>query len=176
MESKKKWYILYTKVGQEQKVCESLRRRKLDSFYPVNKMTKTSSGREKVSFKPLLERYVFVCLAEQDKSMIKDTDGIISFVHWLANPVAIEQDDIYLLKRFFTMHDDIHLEKINVSPAERATISTRFSDEDTELISFRFPVLGYTMTAEERRTRIKVITIPDHQTKTNLSNQYAEAR
>ena len=179
MERTKQWYVVYTKTGQEQKVCEALRRKKLESFYPVNKMVKASSGRESVSFKPLLERFVFVCLAKEEVDIVKNNNninGIISLVHWLAEPVIVNQDDIFLLKRFFKMHDDIHLEKIKVAPSEPATISTQFSAEDTELITFHFPALGYTLTAQENRTRVRIITIPDHQTKTNVTKQYAEAR
>ncbi len=175
MEKIRQWYIVYTKAGQEQKVCEALRRKKIDSFYPVNKLKKISAGKERISFKPLIERYVFAHLSANETNVVNDASGTISFVHWLSKPIIIHGDDIYLLKRFFNMHDDIHLEKIKVNPAEPATIINYVSD-NADIVSFLFPVLGYAMKATENRTRVKVITVSQHQTKTNLSNQYAEAR
>ncbi len=41
MENSKQWYVIYTKAGHEKKVCDLFRRKKLDSFYPANKLTKT---------------------------------------------------------------------------------------------------------------------------------------
>ena len=177
MEKKDKWYVVYTRPGLEQRVCDSLRRKKIDSFYPVNKLVKSSYGRQRTSFKPLIERYVFVCITSNQIEEIKNIRGIVSFVCWLSQPITIEQDDIYLMKRFCNTHDDIQLEKIKVIPSEPAFISTRFSDRDTELVSFNFPVLGYNMIAEENKSRVKVITINDYQTKTETSNsKYAETR
>lgn len=176
MERKKQWYVIYTRPGLEQRVCDSLRRKKMDSFYPVNKMVKTSAGKERSSFKPLLERFVFVCTSYEQLSGVKNIKGIVSFVHWLSQPVVIESDDIYLMKRFCNIHDDIRLEKVKVS-AEPAFISSQFTGQNSELISLHFPVLGYNMTAEERQANVKVITLNDYQNKPEISkSKYAETR
>ena len=177
MERTDKWYVVYTRPGQEQKVCDSLRRKKIDSFYPVNKLVKSSYGKQRTSFKPLIERYVFVHIAQTQMEETKNVRGVVSFVYWLSQPIIIEQDDIYLMKRFCNTHDDLHLERIKVIPSEPAFISTRFSDHDTELVNFHFPVLGYNMIAEESKARVKIITITDYQAKTETSNsKYAETR
>lgn len=177
MERTEQWYVVYTRPGLEQKVCDLLRRKKIDSFYPVNKLVKSSYGRQRTSFTPLIERYVFVSITQEQFEEIKKTSGIVSFVHWLSQPVVIEPDDMYLMKRFCNTHDDIQLEKTRVVPFEPAFISTRFSGEDTELVNFHFPVLGYTMTAEERKANVKVITLSDYQNKTETSkSKYAETR
>ncbi len=177
MERIENWYVVYTRPGLEQKVCDLLRRKKIDSFYPVNKLVKSSYGRQRTSFKPLIERYVFVCLAQDQMEEAKKTRGVVSFVHWLSRPIVIEQDDIYLMKRFCKTHDDIQLERIKVNSAEPAFISTRFSNHDTELVNFHFPVVGYNMIAEENKSRVKVITIKDYQNKPEISkSKYAETR
>ena len=175
MENLKQWYIVYTKAGQERKVCDMFRRKKLDSFYPANKMTKTLYGKERISYKPVLDRYVFVCLANNELNKVKATYSVINFVHWLANPIAVDNDDIYLLRRFFDMHDDIQLQKIKINPAEPASVSNQFLN-DNEITNFTFPVLGYAMTAQANKTRVKVITVPGYQTKTKRFSKYAEAR
>ena len=173
----KEWYIVYTKDGAEYKVCEALRRKKLDTFYPSNRGMRLSYGREKWYDKPLLSRYVFVCMANEEKHIIKSTMGVVSLVHWKAEPVTVEADDIYLLKRFFTMHDDTHVEKIQVNPSESATIVNDFlSDTGVNNISLLLPVLGYVLTARQPEARVKVITVPGYQTKTKLQSEYAEER
>ncbi len=107
--------------------------------------------------------------------MHKNTGSIINFVHWLATPVMISSDDIYLLRRFFDTHDDIQLQKIKINPVEPATLFNQFIN-DQEVTHFALPVLGYTMTAQANKTRVKVITVSGYQTKTKLFNKYAEAR
>lgn len=176
METVKQWYIVYTKPEREHKVCESLRRKKLDSFYLANKLTKTSYGKERVAHKILLERFVFVALSEDELNIIRNIDNITNFVHWLAKPVILSADDIYLLRRFFDMHDGIRLEKRKVNLAEPASISSSFSDKDRDTIHFNFPALGYVMIAEESKTTVKVITVSNNTTKTIFKNKYAEAR
>lgn len=175
MENSKQWYVVYTKAGHEKKVCDLFRRKKLDSFYPANKLTKTIYGKERISYKPVLERYVFVCLADEELNIIKNTSSIINFVHWMATPVTVSSDDIYLLRRFFDTHDDIQLQKIRINSVESATLFNQFVN-DQEVTHFTLPVLGYTMTAQANKTRVKVITVPGYQTKTKLFNRYAEAR
>ena len=174
----KQWYIVYTRDGAEQKVCEALSRRKLDSFYPTNKMTRLSYGRERSYDKPLLSRYVFVYLTSEEIHFIKSKsiNGVINLVYWMAKPVIVGLDDIYLLKRFFTMHDDIRVEKVKVNPSESASVSGFLSNDTVNDISLYLPVLGYVMTARQREARVKVITVSGYQTKTKLQSEYAEAR
>ncbi len=175
MENSKQWYVVYTKAGHEKKVCDLFRRKKLDSFYPANKLTRTTYGKERISYKPVLERFVFVCLANNELNILKGTGSVINFVHWLATPVTVSGDDVYLLRRFFDTHDDIQLQKIKINPAEPATLFNQFIN-DKEVTHFTMPVLGYTMTAQASKTRVKIITVPGYQTKTKLFNRYAEAR
>lgn len=171
----KYWYIVYTKEGAERKVCEALLRKKMDSFYLTNKMTRLSYGRVRSYDKPLLSRYVFVCATNSEIQSIKDTNGIVNLVYWMVDPVTINQEDIYLLRRFFTMHDDIRVEKIKVNPLELASVGSFLSHDTIDDICLSLPVLGYIMTARQRETRVKVITVPGYQTKTKLQSDYAEA-
>ena len=177
MEKIRQWYVVYTKTGHEQKVCTTLQRKKIDSFYLANKMTKLSYGRERISFKPLVGRYVFAYLSEEEISTAKEASGIINFVHWQAQPVVINADDIYLLRRFFSIHNDIRLEKTKVNMDEQATMSILPSDNDnSNIVNLYFPVLGYIMTVQENKTRVKVITVSPNKTRTNFINKYAQAR
>lgn len=175
MKQMKQWYVVYTKAGEEQRVCDALLRRRWESFYPAKKLTKNFYGRERISFQPLFERYVFVLLPEDQLEQVKQVDGILNPVYWLSSPAVIDAESIYLLKRFFTAHDNISLEKINVKPAETASLSVT-SGEEQNNVHLHFPSLGYRLTAKESKTRVKVITVPNQQPKTNFSNQYAETR
>ena len=175
MENCKQWYAVYTKVGQERKVGNLFKRKKIDSFYPSNKMSKSFYGKERVSYKPLIDRYVFVCLAEEDISKIKEINGVINLVYWLSKPVTISNDDMYLLRRFNDTYNDIQLKKTKINLSEPAFTSNEFSD-NIETVSFTLPALGFIMTAQTSKTRVKVITVGGYQTKTKLFSKYAEAR
>ncbi len=176
MEKQKQWFVVYTKTGREQKVCEVLRRKKLDAFYPVTKTMKTTRyGKEKISYKPLLERYVFIASQEDDLDIIKQA-GILSFVHWLAQPVKICENDIYLLRQFTNTHDNIRIEKIKIKLQESASISTISSANNNSIIQFSFPALGYVMTAAEKKTIVKIIAAPVPHYRMNIIQQYAKTR
>lgn len=175
MKQMKQWYVVYTKTGEEQKVCDALLRRKLESFYPAKRIVKTFYGRERIEFPPLFERYVFVLLSEKELEITKQVNGILNFAHWLSRPIVIGQESIHLLKRFSVAHDDISLEKVSVKPAEVASVSITSGREHNE-IHLNFPALGYILAAQESKTKVKVITVSNHQSKTNSLNRYAETR
>ncbi len=103
---------------------------------------------------------MFTYLSTDELSIVKNTNGIVSYVYWLSQPVVISQDDIYLLKRFFNMYADIRVEKTKVILNQPASISSLFTDNGDDLVQFSFPALGYAMTAQENTTRVKVINVP----------------
>ena len=174
MENSKQWYV-YTKTGQERKVCDMFRRRKLDSFYPSNKLIKSFYGKERISYKPIIERYVFVCLAEEELYKVKTMDGVINLVYWLSTPVTVNNDDVYLLRRFYDMYNDIRLQKTKINLFEPAFTTSEFSD-NIETVSFTLQALRFLLTVETSKTRVKVITVHGFQTKPKLFSRYADAR
>ncbi len=43
---------------------------------------------------------------------IKQTQGVVNFVYWLAKPLVIKNDEIQEIKQFVSDHENIKLEKI----------------------------------------------------------------
>ena len=54
------WYVVYTKPGSEQKVSETLKRKKFENFCPVNSIPKKYGDIRKVKETPLFKGFVFV--------------------------------------------------------------------------------------------------------------------
>ena len=112
--SQKQWYALYTRPRWEKKVSELLDRKKVDAYCPLNKVRKQWADRKKVVLEPLFKSYVFVYVTNEEHLKIKQTDGVIGFVHWLNKPAVIRQEEIDTIKRFLSEYDNVMLEKMAV--------------------------------------------------------------
>jgi transcription termination/antitermination protein NusG len=77
------WYAVYTKPRWEKKVASALERRQVESYCPLNQVTRQWSDRRKVVEEPLFSSYVFVRVPDSKKQLVRETEGIINFVYWL---------------------------------------------------------------------------------------------
>src|SRR6476659_5327599 len=105
----KKWYAIYTKPRWEKKVDSVLLRKGIESWCPVQKVERQWSDRKKIIHDPLFKSYVFVHIAEDDRLVVLQTDGVLNFVHYLNKPAVIRDEEIGLIKSYLLE------EKANIS-------------------------------------------------------------
>jgi len=105
----KKWYALYTKPRWEKKVDNILLQKGIESWCPVQKVERQWSDRKKIIHDPLFKSYVFVHIAEDDRLVVLQTDGVLNFVHYLNKPAVIRDEEIGLIKSYLLE------EKANIS-------------------------------------------------------------
>ena len=77
----KKWLAIYTRPRWEKKVNQLLTEKGFESYCPLNKVKRKWSDRIKVVEEPLFKSYVFVKVAEEDRSEVRMTSGAINFVY-----------------------------------------------------------------------------------------------
>ena len=71
-----KWYAIYTRPRWEKKVNHLLLQKGVESYCPLNKVRRKWSDRIKIIEEPLFKSYVFVKVAESDRTEIRMTDGV----------------------------------------------------------------------------------------------------
>lgn len=163
--TKKKWYALYTRPRWEKKVAELLEKKKVIVYCPLNKVQKKWADRKKVVFEPLFASYVFVYVSEQEHLGIKQTDGVINFVHWLNRPAVIRNEEIDTIRKFLNEYDHVTVEKTQVNLNDRVRIINgplmmwegNVVEIRTNTVKITLPSLGQTLVAEIKKENLETI-------------------
>lgn len=104
-EMEKKWYAIYTKPKWEKKVDTVLKRKKIESWCPLQKVQKQWSDRKKIIEEPLFKSYVFVNVEDTDRTKVLMTDGVLNFVHYVGKPAVIRDEEIDVIKKYLSEKD-----------------------------------------------------------------------
>jgi transcription antitermination factor NusG len=158
----KNWYLVCTKPGRDKKVAAQLTKKKIENYYPLNRIIKIERNRARISFEPLFPSFVFVYISENEITTIRNIDSVINFMYWLENPAVFKEDEIETMRSFTTQFSNITPHKINVDGKERAAALREYhndlnnNDTTDSIIKDRYklllPSLGYTMMAEKERS------------------------
>jgi len=156
---KKQWFLIYTRPGCEKKVAELLERKHLEVFCPLTKVQKRWSDRKKPALSPLFSSYVFVFASTNEHAVIRQTDGVLNFIYWLARPAVIRQEEIDTIRNFLKEYDFVRLEKTSINLNERVRIINgplmmwegTVVEIRTTTVKIILPSLGYALVAEISR-------------------------
>jgi transcription antitermination factor NusG len=176
MSPKKQWYAVYTRSRWEKKVAELLTAKKIESYCPLVKTKKQWSDRKKIILEPLFTSYVFVNITDQEQLTIKQTDGIINFVHWLGKPAVIKNEEVEAIKNFLHHYQNVKLEKAQVNINDRVKIiSGPLMQIEGDVIEVKnksvkvyLPTLGFNMVADVIKSNIEIVNEPNHLRKITL--------
>lgn len=103
--NQKKWYALYTKPRWEKKVNNTLIRKGIESWCPLQRVERQWSDRKKIIEEPLFKSYIFVHIIEDERLTVMYTEGIINFVHYLKKPAVIREEEVTLIKSYLLEKD-----------------------------------------------------------------------
>jgi transcription antitermination factor NusG len=165
MTEEKKWFAVYTKSRCEKKVAQSLAKKGVEHYCPLNKTMKQWSDRKKIILEPLFTSYVFVRIGPEEQLAIRQTDGILNFVYWLNKPAVIRSEEIDIIKKFLNEHSSVRLEKVAVNINDRVrVVGGPFMEQEGQVISIKnksvkvmLPSLGYLMYVELETAKVKII-------------------
>ena len=155
-DSKKQWFVLYTRSGCEKRVTELLEKKHFEAYFPLTKIQRHWTDRKKVTLLPLFNSYVFVNASEEEHVRIRQTDGVINFLHWLNKPAVIRQDEVDTIKKFLVEYDIVKLEKTSINLNDRVRIINgplmmwegNVVEIRTTTVKIILPSLGYALVAE----------------------------
>ncbi|HLK28116.1 MAG TPA: UpxY family transcription antiterminator [Puia sp.] len=165
MQISKKWHALHTKPRWEKKVAELLARKGIESYCPVNKVSRQWSDRKKIILEPLFTSYVFVNIDETQLSSARATNGVINFVYWLNKVALIRNEEIETIKRFLNEHDNVQLQKIPVRTNDTVRITNgllmgqkgQIVSVNSKSVKVILPSLGFMMQAEVETSSIEIV-------------------
>jgi transcription antitermination factor NusG len=121
-EGRKKWYAVYTKSRWEKKVHVLFQLRGIESYCPLNKVSKKWSDRTKLVEEPLFKSYVFVRVSEADQSKVRLVEGVINYVYWQGKPAVIKDREISDIRRFLNEYQDVRIENLDLKPDSKVII------------------------------------------------------
>jgi transcription antitermination factor NusG len=162
----KRWLAVYTRPRWEKKVAKLLNSKNVENYCPLNRVVRNWADRKKLVHEPLISSYVFVHATEKEYVGIKETDGVVNFVHWLGKPAIIKDAEIDSLKKFLNDYTDVSLEKINVNINDEVKIiygplisrEGKVVEVQSNYVKIMLPSLGYCLQAQVHKAHIEVIS------------------
>lgn len=158
----RKWLAIYTRPRWEKKVNQLLTEKGFESYCPLNKVRRKWSDRIKLVEEPLFKSYVFVKVAEQERSAVRMTNGAINFVYWDGKPAIVKEREISAIRRFLNEYDQVEARPANLKINERVRITNgTLMDHEGKVLALRHKTakvaidsLGYILVAYIERTKL----------------------
>lgn len=157
-----KWYAVYTRPRWEKKVNNLLISKGVESYCPLNKVRRKWSDRIKLVEEPLFKSYVFVRIAEEHRTQVRMTDGVINFVYWDGKPAIIKEREIQTIRRFLDEYENVELVKMDLKPDQRVrVVAGPLMDQEGKIIEIKNKVakvaidsLGFLLIADIDKGRL----------------------
>ncbi|MEO6452921.1 MAG: transcription termination/antitermination NusG family protein [Ginsengibacter sp.] len=175
---KLQWYIVYTQNRAEKKVFEFFARKKIECYFPLNRVIKNHNISNNITNEPLFASYIFVKVTERQLLEVRKASGVVSLVCWLGKPVIINELEINSIKRFLNDHINVSVEKI--MPGNLIINREEIAEEDSQRqmmhkkVSVALPSIGYIITAEVETANIRIISSNNliHQTRSGSAKLF----
>jgi hypothetical protein len=168
MNENKNWYGVYIRQGKEKEITETLTKRKIENYCPLNRVFQSAFTRD-WTYEPLFSCRAFVKITKCEIPQVKQINGIINFLFWLGEPAVVENTEIELIKKFVSEYPEVRLEKINVQRtyslanatiAGRQEISDYWFDVKNKRVKAFLPSLGYSLVAAVEKAEMEVVAPP----------------
>ncbi|MFM1879440.1 MAG: hypothetical protein RLZZ241_2306 [Bacteroidota bacterium] len=94
------WYALLTKPRNELKVCEHLNNQGIIAYAPSYVEIRQWSDRKKKLRIPYFPSYVFVRLADAERSQAFCHPGVLRYVYWQGKPAIIRDQELEMIQAY----------------------------------------------------------------------------
>ena len=118
-----KWLAIYTRPRWEKKVHGLLTQKGIESYCPLNKIRRKWSDRVKLVEEPLFKSYVFVKVAEEKRTEVRMTNGVVNFVYWNGKPAIIKDKEIQAIQKFLGEHENVSLVKLDLKKDDKVMVA-----------------------------------------------------
>jgi transcription antitermination factor NusG len=165
-----KWYAIYTRPRWEKKVNGLLLQKNIESYCPLNKVRRKWSDRIKTIEEPLFKSYVFVKIADDERTSVRMTNGVVNFVYWNGKPAIIKEKEIQTIKRFLDEYENVEVVKMEFEPDERVrVIAGPMMDQEGKIIEVKnktvklcIDSLGYMLIAYIDKSKLISVQQTNH--------------
>lgn len=165
-----KWYAVYTRPRWEKKVNKLLLQKGIESYCPLNKVRRKWSDRIKTIEEPLFKSYVFVKIADDDRSSVRITNGVVNFVYWDGKPAVIKEKEIHTIRRFLDEYENVKAVKLDLRPEERVkVVAGPMMDQEGKILEIKnktakvcIDSLGYMLIAHIDKSKLISVQQTNH--------------
>ncbi|MDR3715413.1 MAG: UpxY family transcription antiterminator [Puia sp.] len=163
--SEKNWYAVYTKPRWEKKVHGLLVEKGFEAYCPLNKVQKKWSDRVKLVEEPLFKSYVFVRVAEPEKTLVRMVNGVVNFVYWMGKPAVVRDHEIETIRKFLNEFRNVIAETLELTPDAKVKIQRgAFMDKDAKVLKIQgnrvqvvIESIGYSLVAFIDKSNLAMI-------------------
>jgi transcriptional antiterminator RfaH len=120
------WYVVHTKVRQEQTAWDNLVRQGYSVYLPRIKILKRIRGRQRALQEPLFPRYLFVQPRSVAHSIapVRSTLGVTTLVRFGQEPAILRPETLRCIREFETRRNAARDEDISpFRPGERVRVA-----------------------------------------------------
>ena len=109
------WYVVHTKVRQEQVACDNLLRQGYAVYLPRIKLLKRVRRRQQMQQEPLFPRYLFVQPGSATNSVapVRSTTGVTALVRFGQEPAVMRPEVLDSIRVFEIRRNEAHEEAIS---------------------------------------------------------------
>jgi transcription antitermination factor NusG len=165
-----KWFAIYTRPRWEKKVNQLLLQKGIEVYCPLNKVRRKWSDRIKTVEEPLFKSYVFVKVADEERTKVRMTDGVVNFVYWDGKPAIIKEKEIQTIKRFLDEYENVEVVKMDLNEGDRVqVIAGPMMDQEGKVIEVKNKVakvcidsLGYMLIAYIDKSKLITVQKTNH--------------
>lgn len=161
-----KWYAVYTRPRWEKKVANLLTQKGIECYCPLNRVRKKWSDRMKLVEEPLFKSYVFVRVAEEGRTPVRMTEGVVNFVYWNGKPGVVKDREVQAIRRFLDEHEGVEAIKVELQPDQKVVVTAGlFMDQEGKVIEIKnktarvlIESLGYILVAQIDKSKLVPVT------------------
>ena len=114
---------------------------------------------------PLFKSYVFVKIADEHRSQVRMTNGVVNFVYWNGKPAIIKEKEIETIKRFLDEYETVEAVKMQLEPQDRVRIiAGPMMDKEGTILDVKnktaklcIDSLGYMLIASIDRSKLVIL-------------------
>ncbi len=120
------WYVVHTKVRQEQTACENLARQGFAVYLPRIKALKRIRGRQQAKLEPLFPRYIFFQPRSAAHSIapVRSTLGVMNIVRFGQEPAVMRSEVLRGIREFESRQNEASDDEISpFQPGERVRVA-----------------------------------------------------
>ena len=154
----KSWYAVYTRVGSEQKVAETLAKKNIETYCPTTRDSDSLHWwKMKKCEKPLFTSRIFVKVSQERLEEVKKCSGVINILYWREQPAVINENEIDSIKFFLSQYKNFSIENtmIDYDKTSKGNVITMSSYTQVGLRKFtkvEIPTLGIRLCAAPQKS------------------------
>ena len=101
------WLIIQTRPRWEKKVARRLLEKGIETYCPLIKERRQWSDRVKTLELPLLKSYLFIRIREEQRTLVRLTEGVVNFIYKDGKPVVVKEKLIQAIRQFQEEHPQV---------------------------------------------------------------------